>query len=64
MPLDADVPLVGVAGTVTTVVAMALGLERLPARSVLHGAEITADDVRAVTARLLAMGRDERAACR
>jgi exopolyphosphatase/guanosine-5'-triphosphate,3'-diphosphate pyrophosphatase len=61
VPLDAGVPLVGVAGTVTTVVAMALGLDSYRPE-VLHGAEIAAADVRAVTARLLAMDRDERAA--
>ncbi len=61
VPLDPDVPVVGVAGTVTTVVAMALGLDSYRP-DVLHGAEVTAADVRAVTARLLAMDRDERAA--
>ena len=64
MPLDADVPLVGVAGTVTTVVAMALGLEAYrPER--LHGAEITAAEVRDVTDATARDGpRRTRGACR
>lgn len=61
VPLDPAVPLVGVAGTVTTVVAMVLGLNAYRPE-LLHGAQVTADDIRATTGRLLAMGREERAA--
>ena len=53
--------LVGVAGSVTTVAAMALDLlEYDPA--VLHGAVVTRDQVERVTAQLLAMTRAQRAA--
>jgi exopolyphosphatase/guanosine-5'-triphosphate,3'-diphosphate pyrophosphatase len=63
----ADVPvadaasLVGLAGSVTTVAALAL---RLPAydAEVIHGSRIAASDVRAVTADLLAATRTRRAA--
>jgi exopolyphosphatase/guanosine-5'-triphosphate,3'-diphosphate pyrophosphatase len=53
--------LVGLAGTVTTVSAMAMNLPEYDA-AVLHGSRISADDVSAVTSRLLAMTRAERAA--
>lgn len=53
--------LVGVAGSVTTVAAMALDLlEYDPA--VLHGAVVTRDQVERVTSQLLAMTRAQRAA--
>jgi exopolyphosphatase/guanosine-5'-triphosphate,3'-diphosphate pyrophosphatase len=53
--------LVGLAGSVTTVVAIALGLDRYrPDR--IHHARISAADVREVTDSLLAMTRTERAA--
>jgi len=53
--------LVGLAGSVTTVVALALGLDSYrPER--IHHARIGADDVRRVASGLLAMSRDERAA--
>ncbi len=61
VPLDADVPVVGVAGTVTTVAAMALGLARYES-ALVHGAVVSADAVRETTQRLLAMTRDQRAA--
>jgi exopolyphosphatase/guanosine-5'-triphosphate,3'-diphosphate pyrophosphatase len=52
---------VGLAGSVTTVVALALGLERYdPDR--IHHARVSAADVAAITAGLLAATRDERAA--
>ncbi|PZS06458.1 MAG: exopolyphosphatase [Pseudonocardiales bacterium] len=52
---------VGLAGTVTTVAAIALGLDAYdPAR--IHGTVLTAADVRGVAARLLTMPRAERAA--
>ena len=53
--------LVGVAGSVTTVAAMALDLEAYDPR-VLHGAVITRAEVEAVTKRLLGMTREQRAA--
>jgi exopolyphosphatase / guanosine-5'-triphosphate,3'-diphosphate pyrophosphatase len=53
--------LVGLAGSVTTVVALALGLERYDAERI-HHARVTATDVHAVTERLLGMRRAERAA--
>jgi exopolyphosphatase/guanosine-5'-triphosphate,3'-diphosphate pyrophosphatase len=53
--------LVGLAGSVTTVAAMALDLPAYqPER--IHHAHIPADDVRRVTERLLAMSHDQRAA--
>ena len=53
--------LVGLAGSVTTVAAIALDLPRYdPAR--IHHARITAAQVRSVTGRLLALTRAERAA--
>jgi exopolyphosphatase/guanosine-5'-triphosphate,3'-diphosphate pyrophosphatase len=53
--------LVGLAGSVTTVVAIALGLDRYrPER--IHHARISAEDVHAVAASLLSMTRSERAA--
>ena len=61
VPLDEARSLVGLAGSVTTVAAMALGLERYDAARI-HRARIGADRVREVTARLLAMTRAERAA--
>nr|WP_241265692.1 exopolyphosphatase [Streptomyces boncukensis] len=61
VPLRSARTLVGLAGTVTTVAALALGLERYdPAR--IHRARIGRDQVREVTDRLLAATHDERAA--
>jgi len=53
--------LVGVAGTITTVAAMVLGLEEYD-RSRIHRSWIPADEVSAATARLLAMTVAERRA--
>jgi exopolyphosphatase / guanosine-5'-triphosphate,3'-diphosphate pyrophosphatase len=53
--------LVGLAGTVTTVVAIAIGLEAYDADRI-HHARVSAADVAAVAARLLAATRDQRAA--
>jgi len=53
--------LVGLAGSVTTVAALALGLTAYDAERI-HHARISADDVHAVTQSLLAAGREERAA--
>jgi exopolyphosphatase/guanosine-5'-triphosphate,3'-diphosphate pyrophosphatase len=64
---SADVPVreaagfVGVAGTVTTIVAIALQLPAYSAESI-HGSRISFAEVCAVTERLLTMTRDERAA--
>jgi exopolyphosphatase/guanosine-5'-triphosphate,3'-diphosphate pyrophosphatase len=53
--------LIGLAGSVTTVVALALRLERYdPSR--IHQARISADQVHEVTARLLGMSHAQRAA--
>ena len=52
--------LIGVAGTVTTVAALAMGLDRYdPGR--IHGATVEAAAVDAITTMLLAMTHDERA---
>ncbi|WP_375493629.1 exopolyphosphatase [uncultured Jatrophihabitans sp.] len=59
--LEPDVPLVGVAGTVTTIAALVLGLPRYDSARI-HGARISAEQVSDVTQSLLAMTRDQRAA--
>nr|WP_240895857.1 exopolyphosphatase [Kineococcus siccus] len=61
VPLERTRTLVGVAGSVTTVTAVALGL---PAHvpGAVHGVALPLDDVRAACDRLLAMSRAERAA--
>jgi exopolyphosphatase / guanosine-5'-triphosphate,3'-diphosphate pyrophosphatase len=61
VPLDPDVTFIGVAGTVTTVAAIALGLERYDAAAI-HGSHISAAQVAKVTDDLLAMTHAERAA--
>jgi len=61
IPLAEARCLVGLAGTVTTVAAMAMGLDRYDA-SVLHGSVISSGAVHEVTETLLAMTRAERAA--
>jgi exopolyphosphatase/guanosine-5'-triphosphate,3'-diphosphate pyrophosphatase len=61
VPLERARTLVGLAGTVTTVAAMALDLPAYdPTR--IHHARIPAPDVHAVTGRLLTMDHDARAA--
>ena len=61
VPLNEPAALIGVAGTVTTVAALAMGLDCYdPGR--IHGATVTAPAVDAVTTMLLAMTHDERAA--
>jgi exopolyphosphatase/guanosine-5'-triphosphate,3'-diphosphate pyrophosphatase len=61
VPLERAATLVGLAGSVTTVAAMALDLPAyLPER--IHRSRIGADAVRDVAGRLLAMDRAERAA--
>jgi exopolyphosphatase / guanosine-5'-triphosphate,3'-diphosphate pyrophosphatase len=61
VPLSEAATLVGLAGSVTTVTALALGLDRYrPER--IHHARISAADVARVTDMLLSMTHDERAA--
>jgi exopolyphosphatase/guanosine-5'-triphosphate,3'-diphosphate pyrophosphatase len=61
VPLQRAGTLVGLAGSVTTVGAMALDLPAYD-RDALHHSRIAADDVHGVAQRLLAMTHDERAA--
>lgn len=61
VPLDAELTFVGVAGTVTTVAAIALELDRYDA-DVIHGSVLTAEQVADVTDRLLRMTHEQRAA--
>ena len=61
VPIGDDVMVVGVAGTVTTVVAMILGLERYEPQR-LDGATVRVDAVRETSVRLSAMTREQRAA--
>ena len=61
VPVESAASFVGLAGSVTTIVAMALGLDSYRA-DVIHGAEITMAQVEAVTDTLLGMTRSERAA--
>jgi exopolyphosphatase/guanosine-5'-triphosphate,3'-diphosphate pyrophosphatase len=61
VPVDSTGTAIGLAGSVTTVAAIAMGLEAYdPER--LHHSRITRSQVRDVTTRLLAMTRAERAA--
>jgi exopolyphosphatase / guanosine-5'-triphosphate,3'-diphosphate pyrophosphatase len=61
VPLRQARTLVGLAGSVTTVVALALGLSEYDADRI-HHARISADDVGTVTESLLSMTRAQRAA--
>jgi len=61
VPLASARTLVGVAGTVTTVAAMALGLPAYDPDAI-HGARVTTDQVAAVTTDLLLMTHAEREA--
>jgi exopolyphosphatase / guanosine-5'-triphosphate,3'-diphosphate pyrophosphatase len=61
VPFDRAACFVGLAGTVTTVAAMAMDLPEYDA-SVLHGSVISISDVETVTAALVAMTRQQRAA--
>ncbi len=61
VPFEQAGCLVGLAGSVTTVAAMAMDLPEYDAR-VLHGSVVSTDEVAAVTARLLEMTKAERAA--
>lgn len=61
VPLEQAAGLVGLAGSVTTVAALALGLTAYDPAAI-HGARLPAADVRAWSERLLVMTHDERAA--
>ena len=61
VPLDTTATFVGVAGTVTTLAAIALGLDRYDPAAI-HGSVLTAEQVGEVTHRLLRMSHAERAA--
>jgi exopolyphosphatase/guanosine-5'-triphosphate,3'-diphosphate pyrophosphatase len=61
VPLDRAATVVGVAGTVTTLGGMALGLDRYDAKRI-HGTRIPPTRVGELTDQLLAMTHDERAA--
>lgn len=61
VPVDRAASMVGLAGSVTTVAALALALPAYDADAI-HGSRIAVDDVRAVTADLLAATRERRAA--
>jgi exopolyphosphatase/guanosine-5'-triphosphate,3'-diphosphate pyrophosphatase len=60
VPVDDAASLVGLAGTVTTMAAMAMDLDRYDAAR-QHGATISVDEIEAVTEELLRMSRAERA---
>jgi exopolyphosphatase/guanosine-5'-triphosphate,3'-diphosphate pyrophosphatase len=61
VPLDRAATLVGLAGSVTTVAALVLGLDEYDSTRI-HGAVIGAEQVHRVTDELLAMPRADRAA--
>jgi exopolyphosphatase/guanosine-5'-triphosphate,3'-diphosphate pyrophosphatase len=61
VPLDRAASMIGLAGSVTTVAALALGLDEYDS-SKIHGSRISATDVHRVTQELLVMPRAQRAA--
>ncbi|MFC8595698.1 Ppx/GppA phosphatase family protein [Streptomyces atroolivaceus] len=61
VPLSSAATLVGLAGTVTTVAAMALGLEEYDSEAI-HHSRVSLEQVREITGRLLASTHAERAA--
>ena len=61
VPMNEAVSLIGLAGSVTTVTAIALGLQEYDAARI-HHARVSAASVHEVTARLLAMTHTQRAA--
>jgi exopolyphosphatase/guanosine-5'-triphosphate,3'-diphosphate pyrophosphatase len=61
VPLAETASLIGVAGTVTTLTAIALGLQTYDPEAI-HGARVPAAKVRGIAARLLSLRRAERAA--
>ena len=60
VPIEKAETLIGLAGSVTTVVALALGLEQYDAERI-HHARVAATDVRRITTELLAATRADRA---
>jgi exopolyphosphatase/guanosine-5'-triphosphate,3'-diphosphate pyrophosphatase len=60
VPLDEAATVIGLAGSVTTVAAVALGLPEYD-RDAIHGAVISASDVHRVSSDLLRMPREDRA---
>jgi exopolyphosphatase/guanosine-5'-triphosphate,3'-diphosphate pyrophosphatase len=61
VPLEQAQTLIGVAGTVTTIAAMALGLEKYDP-VLIHGTHVPAATVHEIAARMLSATREERAA--
>ncbi|MFD6363832.1 exopolyphosphatase [Streptomyces roseolus] len=61
VPIDSATTLVGLAGSVTTVAALALGLPEYDSAKI-HHSRISAEQVAGITARLLASTHEERAA--
>lgn len=61
VPLDKAVTVIGLAGSVTTVAAMALGLDKYD-RNAIHACVISSDSVARCAERLLQMTREQRAA--
>ncbi|MFF1253145.1 exopolyphosphatase [Pseudarthrobacter sp. NPDC058329] len=61
VPLERATAIVGVAGSITTITAHALGLTEY-SPDAIHGTELPLDDVRAASAGLLTMKRSDRAA--
>lgn len=59
LPVHSAQAFIGLAGSVTTVTAMAMGLESYQAE-VIHGSVITLEQVEKVTGELLAMTREQR----
>lgn len=60
VPLDAAHTVIGLAGSVTTVAAMALALEKYD-RKAIHGSVVSAETVHRVAERLVKMSRAQRA---
>ncbi len=60
VPIESAATVIGLAGSVTTVAAMAIGLDRYD-RKAIHGSVISKDAVHRVSERLLHMTRDQRA---
>jgi exopolyphosphatase/guanosine-5'-triphosphate,3'-diphosphate pyrophosphatase len=61
VPLDAADVVVGVAGTVTTLAAMILGLPHYDSAAI-HGSRFTPEQIDVITRRLIGLSHDERAA--
>jgi exopolyphosphatase/guanosine-5'-triphosphate,3'-diphosphate pyrophosphatase len=63
VPVEQASSVVGVAGTITTLAAIALGLDKYDSTAI-HGSSIPASAVADITARLLRMNSEQRAAIR